>query len=184
MFIYIDRETSAPDQKHFSPYHILSNPSQYWALPEKKITWINSKQLEFPEAIKKNDVKFLVILVSGLKISEEFKTIFWSFQGSTFLSGIFRAKAKTLRGSQPFWEIGMREYQKFFLVWCWSFPAWSNNQTKVENNWESTNNLKLWLLNISKDFLLCKIIASQLAARAVDTQCKRLSHLAESYFEE
>ena len=29
---------------------------------------------------------------------------------------------------------------------------------KLENNWESTNNLKLWLLNISRDFLLCKIV--------------------------
>ena len=33
-------------------------------------------------------------------------------------------------------------------------------QSMVENNRESTNNLKLWLLNISRDFLLCKIIAT------------------------
>ena len=32
---------------------------------------------------------------------------------------------------------------------------------KIENNWESTssNNLKLRLLNVSRDFLLCKIVA-------------------------
>ena len=33
-------------------------------------------------------------------------------------------------------------------------------QSKLENNWESTNNLKLWPLNISRDFLLCKIVAA------------------------
>ena len=33
-------------------------------------------------------------------------------------------------------------------------------RSKLENNWESTNNLKLWPLNISRDFLLCKIVAA------------------------
>ena len=32
-------------------------------------------------------------------------------------------------------------------------------QSKVKNNCEFTNNLKLWQLNISRDFLFCKIIA-------------------------
>ena len=79
MFIYIDRETSAPDQKHFSPYHILSNPSQYWALPEKKITWINSKQQGISRSDQENHVKFPFILVSGLIIFEGCNTTFWSF---------------------------------------------------------------------------------------------------------
>ena len=34
-----------------------------------------------------------------------------------------------------------------------------DRRLKLENNWESTNNLKLWPLNISRDFLLCKIVA-------------------------
>ena len=35
----------------------------------------------------------------------------------------------------------------------------SERRSKLENNWESTNNLKLGPLNISRDFLLCKIVA-------------------------
>ena len=35
----------------------------------------------------------------------------------------------------------------------------SERRSKLENNWESTNNFKLGPLNISRDFLLCKIVA-------------------------
>ena len=43
-------------------------------------------------------------------------------------------------------------------------PLPETRQSKIENNWESTNNLKLWLLNIPRDFLLCKIIATYAVA--------------------
>ena len=43
--VYVDRETSALDQKLFSLPDTLSNPSQYWALPDKQ-------KLEGKELIK------------------------------------------------------------------------------------------------------------------------------------
>ena len=69
----------------------------YWAIPEKKTGsgiwnsqgyWRNSKwdfqgliknNVEFPEVIKKKVVEFLGVLVLGLKISELYNTILWSF---------------------------------------------------------------------------------------------------------
>ena len=45
--------------------------------------------------------------------------------------------------------------------------AWE--MIKLENNWESTNNLKLWRLNISGDFLLCKIVATFYVADSYKT---------------
>ena len=94
------------------------------------------------------------------------------------------SKVKTLKNPQDFskkyvlnhfgksrWE----SIEKIFGL-VLMFPC-LKRQSKVENNWESTNNLKLWLLNISRDFLLCKIIASC----AVDTEDFQL---ADSSFEE
>ena len=40
------------------------------------------------------------------------------------------------------------------------FPC-LKRQSKAENNKESTNNLKLWLLNILRNFLLRKIIVAR-----------------------
>ena len=79
MFIYIDRETSAPDQKHFLPSYTF--PSQPILGFSKKKNWhgLIQNNKEFSEVIKKNHVKLTVILVSGLKVSEGCNTIFWSF---------------------------------------------------------------------------------------------------------
>ena len=90
--------------KNIFRHHILSDPSQYWALLEKKITWIKNN-VEFPGVIKKNHVKFPGILVLDLKISERCNTISWSFWGSSFvLSGIFMSKVKTLKVPGEFSE--------------------------------------------------------------------------------
>ena len=85
--------------KNFFHHQILSHPSQYWVLPEKNYRdYLIKNNVEFPGVIKsrKNHVKFLGILVLGLKISEGCNTTLTSFQGSSFaLSGIFRGKVKT-----------------------------------------------------------------------------------------
>ena len=53
-----------------------------------------------------------------------------------------------------YYNIGMGEYLWKKLLAVVPHPErWS----KLDNNWESTNNLKLWLLNISRYFLLGKI---------------------------
>ena len=84
-------ETPAPDQKHFSPSYTLRSQPILGSSRKKKLH-------EFPAVIKKNHVKFLGILVLGLKISEGCNTILWSFWGSSFvLSGIFMSKVKTLK---------------------------------------------------------------------------------------
>ena len=60
-----------------------------------------------------------------------------------------------------YYNNGMGEYlygEKFFRFGA-DVPL-PERRSKLENNWESTNNLKLWLLNISRDFLLCKIVAA------------------------
>ena len=89
--------TPAPDQKHFSPSYTLRSQPILGSSRKKKITWIKSN-MEFPAVIKKNHVKFLGILVLGLKISEGCNTILWSFWGPSFvLSGIFMSKVKTLK---------------------------------------------------------------------------------------
>ena len=105
-------------------HHQILCPSQYWALPEKKIHGLIKNNVEFPGVIKKNHVKFPGILVLGLEISEGCNTILWSFQGSSFvLSGIFRGKVKTLKtpGDFPkkyvlnhFGKLGRENYEKTF----------------------------------------------------------------------
>ena len=86
------------------------------------------------------------------------------------MSGILRGKSKTLKSPGEFkkevlnhfgklgWE-KIRSIKKVFFGLELMFLLCLKKQSKVENNWESTNNLKLWQLNISRDFLLCKIIA-------------------------
>ena len=64
----------------------------------------------------------------------------------------------TILGNWMAWGVSKKPFGLVLM-----FPL--KRQLKVENNWKSTNNLKPWLLNISRDFLLCKIIASY----AVDT---------------
>ena len=57
------------------------------------------------------------------------------------------------------YNIGMGEYRYGEKTFCYGadIPL-PERQPKLENNWNSTNNLKLWLLNISRDFLLCKTV--------------------------
>ena len=57
------------------------------------------------------------------------------------------------------WEIEYLYGEKTF--WYGADVPLPERRSKLENNWESTNNLKLWLLNISRDFLLCKIVATR-----------------------
>ena len=83
--------------KNIFHHHILSHPSLYWVLPEKKITWINLKQQGISRSDQENHMKSPFILVSDLIIFEGCNTNFWSFSWSSFLSGILKAKVKTLK---------------------------------------------------------------------------------------
>ena len=90
------------------------------------------------------------------------------------MSRILRGKSKTLKSPGVFlkkkfstilgnWdgrELGLSKKKKKFGSGADAPPMPEETQSKAENNWESTNNLKLWQLNISRDFLLCKIIAT------------------------
>ena len=62
------------------------------------------------------------------------------------------------------YNIEMGEYLYGEKTFCYGadIPL-SERRPKLENNWKFTSNLRLWLLNISRDFLLCKILCMQLA---------------------
>ena len=80
MFSYIDRETSAPDQKHFSPAYTLPSQPILGSFRKKKLHGLIKNNVEFSlGVIKKNHVKFPRIFVLGLKISEVCSKILWSF---------------------------------------------------------------------------------------------------------
>ena len=111
-------------------------------------------------------MKFPRILVLDLEISEGCNN-FVQFLGSSFvLSKIFRGKLKTPKIPGKFskkyvlnyfgnlgWD--RRPIKKTF--WSGADVPLPEETIKVENNWESTNNLKLWILNISRLSTLQKL---------------------------